>query len=124
MSYIFMAYYLNLMYSFEVNIEFYAKKTHLIPIGTILSAALNVILYNLYSKIRICSCSNHYGNLEFFLVLLSFFGSQLFDKDIWHEISFSFFSICNRFYNCVYISSKLLISKSWYSNFGNPLSVS
>ncbi len=42
--YIFMAYYLNLMYSFEVNVEFYAKKTHLIPIGTILSAALNVIL--------------------------------------------------------------------------------
>ena len=42
--YIFMAYYLNLMYSFEVNVEFYAKKTHLIPIGTILSAAVNVIL--------------------------------------------------------------------------------
>jgi len=42
--YIFMAYYFNLMYSFEVNVEFYVKKTHLIPIGTILSAALNVIL--------------------------------------------------------------------------------
>ena len=42
--YIFMAYYLNLMYSFEVNVEFYAKKTHLIPIGTILSAVVNVIL--------------------------------------------------------------------------------
>ena len=42
--FIFMAYYFNLMYSFEVNVEFYEKKTHMISIGTILAAALNVIL--------------------------------------------------------------------------------
>jgi len=42
--YIFMAYYFNLMYTFEVGIEFNEKMTHLIPIGTILAAALNVIL--------------------------------------------------------------------------------
>jgi len=42
--YIFMAYYFNLMYSFEVNVEFYTRKTHLISIGTILGAALNVVL--------------------------------------------------------------------------------
>lgn len=42
--FIFMAYYFNLMYSFEVNVEFYEKKTHMISIGTILAAALNVVL--------------------------------------------------------------------------------
>lgn len=42
--FIFMAYYFNLMYSFEANIEFYTKKTHMIAIGTILAAAINVIL--------------------------------------------------------------------------------
>ncbi|HPP11084.1 MAG TPA: oligosaccharide flippase family protein, partial [Defluviitoga tunisiensis] len=42
--YIFMAYYFNLMYSFEVNVEFYTRKTHLISIGTILGAVINVVL--------------------------------------------------------------------------------
>ncbi|MDN5343777.1 MAG: hypothetical protein PWP28_2658 [Oceanotoga sp.] len=42
--FIFMSYYFNLMYSFEVNIEFYTKKTHLISIGTIFAALVNVIL--------------------------------------------------------------------------------
>lgn len=42
--YIFMAYYFNLMYSFEVNVEFYTRKTHLISIGTILAAVINVVL--------------------------------------------------------------------------------
>jgi len=42
--FIFMSYYFNLMYSFEVNIEFYVKKTHLISIGTIFAALINVIL--------------------------------------------------------------------------------
>lgn len=42
--YIFMAYYFNLMYSFEVNVEFYTRKTHLVSIGTILGAVINVVL--------------------------------------------------------------------------------
>jgi O-antigen/teichoic acid export membrane protein len=42
--FIFMAYYFNLMYSFEANIEFYTKKTHMIATGTIFAAAVNVIL--------------------------------------------------------------------------------
>lgn len=42
--FIFMAYYFNLMYSFEANIEFYTKKTHMIATGTIFAAAINVIL--------------------------------------------------------------------------------
>jgi len=42
--YIFMAYYFNLMYSFEVNVEFYVKRTSMIAMGTILGAALNVVL--------------------------------------------------------------------------------
>jgi O-antigen/teichoic acid export membrane protein len=42
--FIFMAYYFNLMYSFEANIEFFTKKTHMIATGTILAAAVNVML--------------------------------------------------------------------------------
>lgn len=42
--FVFMAYYFNLMYSFEVNVEFYYKKTSMISIGTILTAILNIVL--------------------------------------------------------------------------------
>ncbi|MFW6016200.1 MAG: oligosaccharide flippase family protein [bacterium] len=41
---IFMAYYFQYMYTLEVNVEFYHKKTALISLGTIFSAAINVIL--------------------------------------------------------------------------------
>lgn len=46
--FIFMGYYLNFMYVFEVNVEFYEKKTRLIATGTILSMAINVVLNIIY----------------------------------------------------------------------------
>lgn len=42
--YIFLAYFFNFMYNFETNTEYYYKKTQYIPIGTMLAAAVNVIL--------------------------------------------------------------------------------
>ena len=44
LPWIFMAYYFQFMYAFEVNVEYALKKTVLIPIGTILSAVVNIIL--------------------------------------------------------------------------------
>ncbi|WP_180958520.1 lipopolysaccharide biosynthesis protein [Planococcus sp. Urea-3u-39] len=41
---IFMAYYFQFMYIFEVNVEFFYKKTGLISLGTISSALINIIL--------------------------------------------------------------------------------
>jgi O-antigen/teichoic acid export membrane protein len=41
---IFMAYYFQYMYTLEVNVEFFHKRTGLISLGTILSAAINVVL--------------------------------------------------------------------------------
>lgn len=46
--FIFMGYYFNFMYVFEINIELYEKKTRLIATGTILSAAINVVLNIIY----------------------------------------------------------------------------
>ncbi|MGY4686605.1 oligosaccharide flippase family protein [Petrotoga sp. DB-2] len=42
--YVFGAYYFQFLYTFEVNVEFFLKKPGLISIGTILSAAINVVL--------------------------------------------------------------------------------
>jgi len=42
--YIFLAYFFNFMFTFETNTEYYFKKTHYVSIGTMLAAALNVIL--------------------------------------------------------------------------------
>lgn len=44
LPWIFMAYYFQFMYALEVNIEYALKKTVLIPIGTILSAVVNIVL--------------------------------------------------------------------------------
>ena len=41
---IFMGYYFQFMYAFEVNVEYAMKKTKLIPLGTIVSALLNISL--------------------------------------------------------------------------------
>lgn len=44
LPWIFMAYYFQFMYAFEVNVEYALKKTVLIPIGTVLSAIVNIVL--------------------------------------------------------------------------------
>lgn len=44
LPWIFMAYYFQFMYALEVNVEFALKKTILIPLGTIFSAIINIIL--------------------------------------------------------------------------------
>jgi len=41
---IFISYYFMFMYTFEVNVEYGNKKTHLIAAGTLLSAVINIIL--------------------------------------------------------------------------------
>lgn len=41
---VFMAYYFSYMYTLEVNVELYYKKTGLISIGTLISALINIIL--------------------------------------------------------------------------------
>ena len=41
---IFMACYFQFMYTLEVNVEFFLKKNNFIAIGTVLSAAMNIIL--------------------------------------------------------------------------------
>jgi O-antigen/teichoic acid export membrane protein len=41
---VFMAFYFQFMYAFEVNVEFALKRTKLISIGTTLAAALNIVL--------------------------------------------------------------------------------
>jgi len=41
---IFLAYFFQFYYSFEVNVEFALKKTKLISVGTILSSLINIIL--------------------------------------------------------------------------------
>jgi len=48
---IFMAYYFQFLYAFEVNVEFALKKTKLISIGTIFSALVNIILNLLFIPI-------------------------------------------------------------------------
>lgn len=42
--YIFAGYYLSYMYTLEVKTEFFYRKTNLISIGTLLSAAINIVL--------------------------------------------------------------------------------
>lgn len=46
--YIFAGYYFSYMYTLEVKTELYYKKTNLISLGTILSAAMNIILNILF----------------------------------------------------------------------------
>lgn len=46
--YIFVGYYFSYMYTLEVKTEFFYKKTHLIAIGTVLSALINITLNLLF----------------------------------------------------------------------------
>ena len=91
---IFMAYFFQYMYTFEVNTEFYLKENKLIAIGTILAAGLNICLNIIfipkygYEAAAITTVISY-----FFLFLFHFLITTLILKKVIYGIKFHLVSI-------------------------------
>lgn len=83
---ILLAYYFQFLYSLPVNVEFYSKKTFFIPIGTVISAVVNIILNMIFIPMYGYTAASYTTVFSYFILFLFHYniakfiiGKQLFD---------------------------------------------